>query len=239
MQKDPAFLFYPQDFVTGTMFFSFEQKGKYITLLCAQHQQGGLLNKNIFNTIVGDDNFLRDKFIETEVGFYNERLMKEIDKRSIKSNNLSEAAKETWSKRKAKEIQLQYNCNTKVKNNDTIVIRTENEDEDVIEDKDLIVLNADFEKFWNLYDRKRGKEKTLDQWKKLTKNEIDLIFISLPEYVKNNPQEFRKDPERYLKHKCWKDEIIKRTNNGNNGKGFGVKQYEYQKSDGIPFKTYE
>ena len=38
--KDPAFLFYSSDFLTGTMFFTDEQVGKYIRLLCAQHQKG-------------------------------------------------------------------------------------------------------------------------------------------------------------------------------------------------------
>lgn len=103
--KDPAFLFYPQDFVTGTMFFTFEQKGKYINLLCAQHQMGGILDKSTFNQIVGDDQLLRAKFIETEDGFFNERLMKEIIKRSVKSTNLSANAKIRWDKHKQKQCE--------------------------------------------------------------------------------------------------------------------------------------
>ena len=45
MAKDPAFLFYPSDFLTGTMFMTDEQVGKYIRLLCAQHQKGHLCEK--------------------------------------------------------------------------------------------------------------------------------------------------------------------------------------------------
>ena len=33
MSKDPAFLFYSSDFLTGTLLMSMEQKGKFITLL--------------------------------------------------------------------------------------------------------------------------------------------------------------------------------------------------------------
>ena len=103
MAKDPALLFYVQDFITGTMFFNYEQKGKYITLLCAQHQHGGLINKDDFNSIAGDDKALRNKFIESDDGFYNERLMKEMEKRAIKSSNLSANAMQRWDKYKEKQ----------------------------------------------------------------------------------------------------------------------------------------
>jgi len=42
MGKDPAFLFYSSDFTIGTQFMTDEQVGKYIRLLCAQHQTGHL-----------------------------------------------------------------------------------------------------------------------------------------------------------------------------------------------------
>jgi uncharacterized protein YdaU (DUF1376 family) len=49
MAKDPAFLFYPSDFLTGTMFMNNEQIGIYIRLLCSQHQHGGVIDKISFN----------------------------------------------------------------------------------------------------------------------------------------------------------------------------------------------
>lgn len=135
ISKDPAFLFYSSDFLTGTMFMSNEQIGIYIRLLCSQHQHGGLIDKTSFNSLVGSNDIVRLKFIETESGFYNERLAFEMDKRNKKSNNLSQTAKDVWAKRKAEKntIVLQsYNKrNTKVKENDTNVIRIENETEDI------------------------------------------------------------------------------------------------------------
>jgi len=128
MAKDPAFLFYASDFLTGTMFFSNEQVGKYIRLLCSQHQHGGLIEKNSFNALVGDDKILRAKFEETEDGFYNIRLSLEMESRTKKSSNISEAAKETWKKRKENTIVLQS-----YKDSNTIVIRPEDENEDEIE----------------------------------------------------------------------------------------------------------
>ena len=82
MAKDPAFLFYPSDFLTGTMFMTNEQIGIYIRLLCSQHQHGGIIDKDSFNALVGGFNLIKNKFIETETGFYNERLTIEMDKRN-------------------------------------------------------------------------------------------------------------------------------------------------------------
>lgn len=142
MAKDPAFLFYASDFMMGTAFFSDVQAGKYIRLLCFQHQHGGLIDKNSFNSIVGDDRLIRSKFVECDDGFYNERLAKEMEKRQKKSNNISEAAKNIWKERKKKNesdrivIESYNNPNGKVieSHNDGngIVIRPENTNENEI-----------------------------------------------------------------------------------------------------------
>lgn len=42
MAKDPAFLFYPKDWLEGTADLSPEAKGIYIDFLCYQHQRGSL-----------------------------------------------------------------------------------------------------------------------------------------------------------------------------------------------------
>lgn len=136
MAKDPAFLFYASDFLTGTMFFSNEQVGKYIRLLCSQHQHGGFIEKKSFNSLVGDDDVLRQKFIETEHGFYNVRLSLEMEARAKKSSNISEAAKQTWKKRKNTIVIQSYN------KSNTNVIRIENENENEIKDDNVIENNT-------------------------------------------------------------------------------------------------
>lgn len=98
MAKDPAFLFYSQDFITGTMFMNNEQVGIYIRLLCAQHQHGGAINKTAFNSMVGENAIVRSKFVEDEDGFYNVRLMEEMGKRAVKSSNLTANAVKRWEK---------------------------------------------------------------------------------------------------------------------------------------------
>jgi len=116
LAKDPAFLFFPEAFITGTMGMSSAEKGDYVILLCIQHQQGGLIPKPTFASMAGDSSFIRSKFIETEEGWFNVRLMEEIEKRQRTSTNMSENAKIRWAKYKEKKenataMQLHSKCN--------------------------------------------------------------------------------------------------------------------------------
>jgi uncharacterized protein YdaU (DUF1376 family) len=80
--KDPAFLFYSADFIVGTMAMSFEDRGKYITILCLQHQHGRLEEKTISLLVGSISVMLKSKFNIDENGlWYNERLEAEISKR--------------------------------------------------------------------------------------------------------------------------------------------------------------
>jgi len=71
-------------------------------------------------------------------------------------------------------------------------------------------ITDEFDKFWNLYDKKVGsKEKCLIKFKKLKNEEIEEIFSTLTNYIKSTPdKKFRKNPETYLNNKSWNDEII-------------------------------
>ena len=80
--KDPAFLFYSSDFLTGTMFLTHEQVGKYIRLLCAQHQMGALTEQHMLNICQTYDKDIWAKFTKQDDGtFVNERLRDETAKR--------------------------------------------------------------------------------------------------------------------------------------------------------------
>lgn len=82
MAKDPAFLFYPGDFIVGTYAMSFEDRGKYITILSMMHQQGRM-NEETIRFIVGSISVnLKSKFSIDEKGlWFNKRLEEEIEKR--------------------------------------------------------------------------------------------------------------------------------------------------------------
>ena len=87
MAKDPAFLFYSNDFLTGTYTLSDEQVGKYIRLICLQHQKGVLSEKDMLNVCKTYDEDIFCKFIKDDKGFYNERLRNEAEKRKAYSDS--------------------------------------------------------------------------------------------------------------------------------------------------------
>lgn len=129
MAKDPAIMFYTQDFLTGVMFFSDAQTGIYIKLLCAQHQHGGIIPKDYFIAASKNDEQIKQKFIEVEEGFFNKRLMEEMEKRSNKSSNLSNNAKKRWEKYRI-AMQMQSKSNA-IASDLHMPIEDEDEDENV------------------------------------------------------------------------------------------------------------
>ena len=94
MAKDPAVLFYTSDFLSGTFTMNYEQKGKYITLLCIQHQKGKLTKKDLQSVLDDDDIELSDKFELLEDGYYYNIKMKECaEKRKAYSESRSKNRK--------------------------------------------------------------------------------------------------------------------------------------------------
>ena len=67
----------------------------------------------------------------------------------------------------------------------------------------------DFDKFWNLYDYKTGKDKAIKAWKRIFSDDKKKIFEVLPAYIQSTPnKQFRKHPATWLNGKHWEDEII-------------------------------
>jgi hypothetical protein len=99
MSKDPAILFYTSDFLTGTFTMTDDQVGKYIRLLCLQHQKGSLTEKDMLNICKSYDEDIFSKFIKNGSGYYNERMKNEADRRKkyseSRSANRSQKEKET------------------------------------------------------------------------------------------------------------------------------------------------
>ena len=123
MSKDPAFLFYSSDFLTGTLLMSMEQKGKFITLLCIQHQKGHLSEKDMLHICGSYDEDVFTKFQKDEQGkFYNIRLEEEVDKRKAYSESRRNNRKK---KEDVNNISSSY----------VEHMENENENEDLIEKK--------------------------------------------------------------------------------------------------------
>ena len=97
--KDPAFLFYSSDFLSGTMLMTDEEVGQYIKLLCLQHQKGHLKEKDMLNICKSYNEDIFSKFKKDEEGnYYNERLEYEANKRKAysESRRNNRKTKETY-----------------------------------------------------------------------------------------------------------------------------------------------
>ena len=81
MAKDPAVLFYTSDFLTGTFSMTNEQVGKYIRLLCLQHQKGKLTEKDMLSICKAYDEDVYLKFRNEAGLFFNERMFNESERR--------------------------------------------------------------------------------------------------------------------------------------------------------------
>jgi hypothetical protein len=86
-----------------------------------------------------------------------------------------------------------------------------------------------FNIFWDLYNKKRGKEKCFKKFMSLSEKDIEDLKSKIKPYVDSTPDpQFRKDPLSWLNGKHWQDEVIekpKRPEELGKGKG-GVSLYE-------------
>ena len=72
---------------------------------------------------------------------------------------------------------------------------------------------SSFDEFWNLYDKKVGRDKCIRLWRKLTAKEKRDCIQYVPLYVQAQPdKQYRKNPETFLRNKSFYDEIINRDN---------------------------
>jgi uncharacterized protein YdaU (DUF1376 family) len=197
MAKDPAFLFYPNDYIGGTMGMTFEEKGAYIEILMLQFNRGHMTSHMIGQLVGQLWDSIKCKFVQDEQGlWYNIRLDQEKDKRMSF----------TQSRRN----------NIKGLNQHTIGHMTSHM-EDVNEDVNrninkVKIIDTQFEEFWDLYDYKKSRDKAEKAWKTLNKEEKALALLHAPVYAQSTPdKQFRKHPTTYLNNKSFNDEIIERT----------------------------
>lgn len=144
--KDPAFLCYSGDFLAGTYTMNYEQRGKFITLMCIQHQKGFLTEGDMKSVLTEEDYILFEKFYKDSDGkYYNQKMTDVIEERksfteSRRLNGLKGGRPKKETKEEANENLMRtkekpngYHMLTYRKPNENLL---EDEDEDVDLDKD-------------------------------------------------------------------------------------------------------
>lgn len=221
MAKDPAVLFYTADFLVGTMTFTDEQTGKYIRLLCFQHQHLRMTDEDMLNICKSYDKQVYAKFIKDENGlYYNERMEKEINVRKAYSESRSK-------NRNAKKNDI---CETHDNHMSDIcqsyVKHMVNEDEDINDTDNDTKSNEDtvkkttlddtrFESFWKAYPKKSGKKKAQESWKRIkVTEELYQKILSAIEQAKISDQwkrdngQFIPFPATWINQGRWDDEYV-------------------------------
>lgn len=162
--RDPAFLFYSSDFLSGISDLTMEERGQYITMLCLQHQKGNLSEKTIRLNVGSVSVDVIAKFKkDSEGNFFNERLISEIEKRNLftesrRNNGLKggRPKKETKPKGKPKQNHMDNHMG-----NENV-----NENSNKKENKIELILPFDSAKFlstWNvLKSSKKWKGKSIE-----------------------------------------------------------------------------
>lgn len=192
MSKDPALLFYPADFMIGTAFFTMEERGQYISLLCYQHQIGHLSETDML-TVTGTRNEkIFSKFVKDDKGlYYNPKMDNEKERRKsfCESRRLN---------------RMSHTCQTSVERMETETVTVT-----VTETITKAVTEKDFDNIWSRYPVKDGKKAALRFFNGSVKTAEDLAQINeaLTNYLKSE-----KVSKGYIKNGStwfnnWKDWI--------------------------------
>ena len=102
--KNPAVLWYPGDYLVGTMGMTWEEKGRYVELLNLQHQKGHL---NIERLMPDCPKEVLAKFVQDEDGlWYNIRMEEEqIKRRKFVQSRRNNLSGKSSAKKKREEIE--------------------------------------------------------------------------------------------------------------------------------------
>ena len=217
--KDPAFLFYYQDFAFGTRFFTREEKGAYIDLLLEQ-ADGKKLTLEYIQEVLGTDfdrlwNKLQTKFKKENGVFYNERLAFEIARRKKHSENQKNNISKRWHKV----------GNTDLIPNDKMVIPLETE------------IETEIEKGVSKGEKQNPDEKEVLEYGKiieLTEDESKKFFLI---YESQGWKTAGEHPRRFnwrAKMKLYKLELLRKARDetittGKNGKGKSLEEIYQQR----------
>lgn len=196
MAKDPAVLFYTSDFISGTSFFTDEQCGQYIRLLCHQHQLGHIPEQHMLNICKTYDNPVWSKFIKDAQGlWYQERMDIEKQKRikyceSRRNNKMKEYDSEHMSKHMTKHMSTH--------------MENENGNRNVVIKEKMLrsakeSANFDFKVLWDRYPKKLGHKAAERHFRASVKTQVDFDAIKTALDVFLGSRIARGDPQ-YIPH---------------------------------------
>ncbi len=212
MTKDPAFLFYPGDYLQDTQCLSERTQVAYDRIMC-EHMRNICISKQqlkFFTKRLTDEE--REELVlmltEKNEGYQITWVAESIEKRRL----YSESRRKNRESPKEKKIEKDQNISKSYVKH----MVNENENENTIKEKNgnELIIYPSFDDFWDLYDKKISRPKAQQKWDKLKQKEKEKIMGVLPVYLfSTQDKQFRKNPVTYLNNKSWEDEIILKQKN--------------------------
>ena len=231
MSKSPAFQFYPTDMAPDLDPLGMEERGMYLTLMRHLWPFGGpmpveeaeaLIQKPWLSTSA----IFRRRFTESDAKIALEWMEDQREKAARFRELQAEKGKKGGRPRKTKPASDAVQKPTlsfgkaKGKPSKSPRGRALGEGEG-IGDSDSwkkerageqvqaeIMIWPTFDDFWEAYERKGSRKITEAEWRKLSQRDREAVMAKVGAYVASRPEKtYRKDGERYLKHRVWEDEI--------------------------------
>lgn len=172
------------------------------------NEVAGELIKHIF-AYVNDENPTSDNFIinalfEQVKATLKRDLVKWEEQREQRSIAGKNSAKSRLTKSNERSIPLNE---TERKSTVSVSVNVNDNVSDNVKEKEV---NTLFEKFWDMYPVKVAKKDCLKKFISLSKKSQDLIFETLPSFIKYKPFETYNHPNplTYLNKERWNDVIV-------------------------------
>ena len=165
-------------------------------------------NDNLINELI-DSEIIKIVYDNVYINFLDEQLIEREDS-SVKKSLAGKASAEA---RRLSKLEQQVNTSSTKSQHvlnscstESQLLREDKIREDKIRKDISLTLENDFNKFWNIYNKKNDSKKCKDKFIKLPKKDIEKILEVVNDYVVLTPDvQFRKNPLTWLNGKCWND----------------------------------
>lgn len=213
MAKDPAVLFYTADFLVGAMTMTDEQVGKYIRLLCLQHQKGHLTEDEMRRVCQSYDEAIYEKFCVDDDGrYYNRRMDEEIQKRA-KSADSSRENGRNGGRPKNPQVSVGKPTDNLSEDENEDENERESDSENYTRAQEKTSVERRFAEFWAAYPKKTGKGAAEKAWAKIKPTKelhavimaVLQIAVKCDQWKKENGR-YIPNPSTWLNQKRWEDE---------------------------------
>lgn len=207
MGKAPAFQFYANDFMDSTRFMEANAVGLYVRCLCIQWTQGGLPpDVRTLSKGVGMDfeEFERVwPVIASKFEVCGDGLMRNNRLEVVRSRQEEISSKRSNAGKAGAIAKANASANGQAKRKQRKV-KVEGEEEREVE-------GTFFEVWWTKYS-KGSRKLSAEVWDKMPEADRLACIEKTPAYIASKPDPlFRKDGERFLKHRTWEDPIVDST----------------------------